>query len=54
MGGTVRYDGDSPILWYSGIQKVVTQSSAEAEYEAAALAANEVVYLRNLHPHHVP
>ena len=46
-GWVVRY-GDSPISWYSGIQKVVTQSSAEAEYVAASLAANEVVYLRSL------
>ena len=46
-GWVVRY-GDSPISWYSGIQKVVTQSSAEAEYVAISLAANEVVYLRNV------
>ena len=46
-GWVVRY-GDSPISWYSGIQKVVTQSSAEAEYVAISSAANEVVYLRNV------
>lgn len=38
------------ISWYSGIQKkiVPAQSSAEAEYYAAVLAANEAVWFRQL------
>jgi len=46
-GWVVCYGG-APISWFSGVQKVVTQSSAEAEYVAVSLAANEVVYLREL------
>lgn len=40
--------GNSPIMWYSGKQNMVTTSSTEAEYVALSHAAKEVTYIRNL------
>ncbi len=40
--------GSSLISWYSGIQSVVAQSSAEAEYYAAAAVSNKCLWLKQL------
>jgi hypothetical protein len=40
--------GGSLISWYSGMQSVVAQSSAESEYYAACAAANEALWLKQL------
>lgn len=46
-GYLVFYNG-SPVSWYSGLQKIVAQSSTEAEYIALSDCSKEVVYLRQL------
>jgi len=49
VSGYVTYlFGDSPISWRSQLQKVVTLSTAEAEYVALAAAVQEVLYMRQL------
>lgn len=40
--------GKSLVSWFSGLQSVVAQSSAEAEYYAAVAAANECIWLKQL------
>jgi hypothetical protein len=40
--------GDSPVRWQLAKQKIVAQSSCEAEYIAAAAAANQGVWLARL------
>ncbi|RLM54436.1 hypothetical protein C2845_PM10G11480 [Panicum miliaceum] len=40
--------GDSPVSWQLAKQKIVAQSSYEAEYIAAAAAANQGVWLARL------
>ena len=46
--GVLFFLGDSPVSWQSAKQKVVAQSSCEAEYIAAAAAANQGVWLARL------
>jgi len=46
--GVLFFLGDSPVSWKSAKQKVVAQSSCEAEYIAAAAAANQGVWLARL------
>jgi len=47
--GVLFFLGDSPVSWQSAKQKVVAQSSCEAEYiAAAAAAANQGVWLARL------
>ena len=37
-----------PIAWYSRLQRSVSHSSAEAEFQAASMAAREVTFLREI------
>jgi hypothetical protein len=46
--GVAYFLGQSPVSWLSQKQKVVAQSSREAEYIAAATAACQGVWLRRL------
>ena len=46
--GYIVYCNGTPISWHAGLQRIVAQSSTEAEYVALAEASNEVVYLRQL------
>ena len=46
--GVLFFLGDSPVSWQSAKQKVVAQSSCEAENIAAAAAANQGVWLARL------
>jgi hypothetical protein len=46
--GVAYFFGESPVSWLSQKQKVVAQSSYEAEYIAAATAACQGVWLRRL------
>jgi hypothetical protein len=46
--GVAYFFGESPVSWLSQKQKVVAQSSCEAEYIAAATAACQGVWLRRL------
>ena len=39
---------DALVTWYSGTQRSIAQSSAEAEYYAAVSAANEALWLKQL------
>ena len=48
VSGYVVYLGSSPISWASKKQHTVSLSSAEAEYRALAIAAIELVWLRQL------
>jgi hypothetical protein len=49
VSGYVTYlFGKSPISWRSSLQKVVTLSTAEAEFVALASAVQETLYLRQL------
>jgi hypothetical protein len=40
--------GGSLITWYSGLQSVVAQSAAKAEYYAAVSASNDAIWLKQL------
>ena len=40
--------GGSLISWSSGVQSIVAQSSAEAEYYSAVDVANEIIWLKQL------
>jgi hypothetical protein len=46
--GVLYYYGDCPVSWTSQKQKIVAQSSCEAEYVAAALGACQGVWLSRL------
>jgi hypothetical protein len=46
--GYAFFFGKSLISWYSGVQSIVAQSAAEAEYYAAVSAANEAIWLKQL------
>jgi hypothetical protein len=46
--GVAYFFGESPVSWLSQKQKIVAQSSCEAEYIAAATAACQGVWLRRL------
>ena len=46
--GFIVFVNGAPIIWKSITQKVVAQSTAEAEYIVACDAAKDVLYLRNL------
>jgi hypothetical protein len=45
--GYVIYIGSSPVGWHSKLQSIVAQSTAEAEYVSACLAANFMVWLKS-------
>lgn len=46
--GVLFYYGNNPVTWVSQKQKIVAQSSCEAEYVAAASAASQGVWLARL------
>jgi hypothetical protein len=46
-GTTYRYNGAS-IHWKTKLQKTISLSTAEAEYNAASTAAVQIIYLRSL------
>ncbi|EOY11239.1 Uncharacterized protein TCM_026479 [Theobroma cacao] len=46
--GYIFHLGNAAFSWYSGKQDVVAQSTAEAEYIAAAAATNQAIWLRKL------
>jgi hypothetical protein len=48
VSGYVVYLGGGPILWHSGKQSAVAQSSAECEYRALTACCREVAWLRTL------
>jgi hypothetical protein len=48
VGGHVFLLGGGAISWSSQKQRIVAQSSTEAEYIAGALATNESIWLRRL------
>jgi hypothetical protein len=48
VGGHIFLLSGGAISWSSQKQRIVTQSSMEAEYIAGALATNELIWLRRL------
>lgn len=48
VSGYVTYIGDCAVTWSSRKQRVIAQSSAEAEYVALAHCTREVLFLREL------
>lgn len=48
LSAYVAFVGDSPVSWKTKKQRVVSHSSAEAEYRSMAQASREVKWLRRL------
>eukprot|EP00961_Rhodomonas_salina_P071398 958917-Rhodomonas_salina.1 len=47
-GGYIVFYNGSPVSWSTGLQRLTTLSTCESEYVQAALAAKEILYLREM------